>query len=162
MEAELIEMDSKTGHLVLTEEANVDEAIPIGLRKEQSTQAYKETMSMDIENINTLETGNKVNTIKRRPVFEVIDEAYFKGSKIFLDNLMKQCKDNSNEARFIPLEIKNNIKRMEMEQGLYAQVVMLHRKDLKFVAIYRIKNEAKFKFQGQSEKSQRWFDLDFD
>ena len=75
---------------------------------------------------------------------------------------MKECKDNSNEARFIPLEIKNNIKRMEMEQGLYAQVFMLHRKDLKFVAIYRIKNEAKLKFQGQSEKSQRWFDLDFD
>ena len=26
----------------------------------------------------------------------------------------------------------------------------------------RIKNEAKFKFQGQSAKLQRWFDLDFD
>ena len=56
MEAELTEMDSKTDHLVVTEEANVDEAIPIGLRKERSTLAYKETMSMDIENIHTFET----------------------------------------------------------------------------------------------------------
>ena len=33
MEAKLTEMDSKTDHLVVTEEANVDEAIPIYLRK---------------------------------------------------------------------------------------------------------------------------------
>ena len=49
-----------------------------------------------------------------------------------------------------------------MEQGLYAQVVKLRRKDLKFVAANKNKNEAKFKFQGQSARSQRWFDLDFD
>ena len=51
---------------------------------------------------------------------------------------------------------------MAMEQGLYAQVVKLCRKDLKFIASNKNKNEAKFKFQGQSEKSQRWFDLEFD
>ena len=33
MEAELTKMDSKTDHLAVTEEANVDEAIPINLRK---------------------------------------------------------------------------------------------------------------------------------
>ena len=33
MEAELTEIDSKTDHLAVTEEANVDEAIPINLRK---------------------------------------------------------------------------------------------------------------------------------
>ena len=33
-EAELIEMDSKTDHLTVTEEANVDESIPINLKKE--------------------------------------------------------------------------------------------------------------------------------
>ena len=42
---------------------------------------------MDIENINTFETRNKVNTTKRRPIFEVIYEAYFKGSKMFSDDL---------------------------------------------------------------------------
>ena len=51
---------------------------------------------------------------------------------------------------------------MAMEQGLYAQVVMLRRKYLKFVVENKNKNEAKFKFQGQSARSQRWFDIDFD
>ena len=41
IEAELTEMDSKTDHLAVTEEANIDEDIPIDLRKERSTQAYK-------------------------------------------------------------------------------------------------------------------------
>ena len=51
---------------------------------------------------------------------------------------------------------------MSIEQGLYAQVIMLRQKDLKFVATDMIKNEAKFKLQGQSARSQQWFDLEFD
>ena len=51
---------------------------------------------------------------------------------------------------------------MAMEQGLYAQVVKLRHKDLQFVAAYKNKNEAKFKFQGQSARSQIWFDIDLD
>ena len=51
---------------------------------------------------------------------------------------------------------------MEMEQGLYAQVVKIFQKGFKFIAANTIKNEAKFKFQGQSSRSQRWFDLDYD
>ena len=35
---------------------------------------------------------------------------------------------------------------MEMEQGFYAQVVMIIRKGFKFIAENRNKNEAKFKF----------------
>ena len=35
-----------------------------------------------------------------------------------------------------------------MEQGLYAQVVMICRKDLKITEENKNKNEAKFKFQG--------------
>ena len=46
-----------------------------------------------------------MNTIKWGPIFEVMDEAYFKGSKIFSDDFMKKCKDNSNEAQFIPIYI---------------------------------------------------------
>ena len=67
-----------------------------------------------------------------------------------------------NEAQFIPPEIKNNIKRMSMEKVLYAQVFKLCRKDLKFIAADKNKNEAKFKFQGLSARSQSWLDLDFD
>ena len=50
---------------------------------------------------------------------------------------------------------------MATEQGLYEQVVNLRRKDLKCIAENKNKNEAKFKFQVLSAKSQRWFDLEF-
>ena len=43
---------------------------------------------------------------------------------------------------------------MLMEQGLYAQVVKLFRKDLKLIAANKNKREAKFKFQGQYTKSK--------
>ena len=66
MEAELTEMDSRTDNLAVTEQANVDEAIPIYLIKEQNTQAYKETMSMDIEKIDTYKTKTKMNTKKNQ------------------------------------------------------------------------------------------------
>ena len=49
-----------------------------------------------------------------------------------------------------------------MEPGLYAQVVKLRQKYLKWIAENKNKNEAKFKFQGQSARSQRCFDLGFD
>ena len=67
--------------------------------------------------------------------------------------------DNSNESHNIPRDVKNNINRMSMEQGLYAQVIMLRREDFKFVATDENKNEAKFNFQGQSARSQRWFKI---
>ena len=51
---------------------------------------------------------------------------------------------------------------MATEQGLYSQVVMLRWKDLIFNDANKNKNEAKFNFQVQSARSQRWFDLDFD
>ena len=40
---------------------------------------------------------------------------------------MKQCKDIENEAQFMPLEVKK-MKRMAMEQGLYAQVIKLRQR----------------------------------
>ena len=62
-------------------------------------------MSIDIVKINTFEKGNILNTIKWRPIYEVIDEAYFVGSKSFSDDFMQEYKDNSNEAQFIPQEM---------------------------------------------------------
>ena len=35
---------------------------------------------------------------------------------------MKECKDNSNEARDIQREVKNNTKRIAMEQVSYSQI----------------------------------------
>ena len=49
---------------------------------------------------------------------------------------------------------------MAMEHSLYVEVVKLWRKDLLFFAVHRNKTEAKFKFQGQSARSQLWLDLD--
>ena len=74
---------------------------------------------------------------------------------------MQQCKDSENEAQFVPLEMKNNMKPMSMEKGSYSQVVKLRRKDLKLIAADKNKNEAKFKFQGKYARSQRLFDIDF-
>ena len=72
-------------------------------------------MNIDIDKINTFEKRNKKNTIKWRPIYEVTEEAYFKEFEKFPDNFMKQCKDNENDAQFIPLNVrKKNIKRMAM------------------------------------------------
>ena len=90
MEAELTKIESSTDNLAVTEEDNVDEAIPIYLRKEKSTEAYTEKMSKDIHNIDNYETRNKVNTTKWRPIYEVIYEAYIKSSKIFSDDFIKE------------------------------------------------------------------------
>ena len=81
---------------------------------------------------------------------------------MFSDKFIKECMDNSKKAHDIPREVKYNIERMATEQGLCAQVVKLRRKYLKFVATDKNKNEATFKCQCQSARSQRWFDLDFD
>ena len=51
---------------------------------------------------------------------------------------------------------------MLIEQGLYAQVIMICRKYLKIFESNKSKNEAKSKFQGQSARSKCWFDIDYD
>ena len=80
--------------------------------KRTKTKAYLKTMDFNIDKINLFLKRNKVNTKKWRPIYEVIEEAYFKESENFPDDFMQQCRDNTNEARFIPLEVKNNIKLM--------------------------------------------------
>ena len=56
------------------------------------TKAYKETMSQDIENIETYETRTKVNIKQWRPIYEVIDEAYIKEYNISLMILSENVK----------------------------------------------------------------------
>ena len=104
-------MDSLARHdnLAVSEDASVDEAVPIDIRKERNTKAHKEKMGRYIKNIDTYETTTKVNTIKWRPIYEGIDEAYIEESKISPDDFIRYCKNNSNEAQFISAEVKNNI-----------------------------------------------------
>ena len=44
--------------------------------------SVSEKMNIDIENINTFEIINKVNTTQWRKIYEVIEEAYFEESDI--------------------------------------------------------------------------------
>ena len=81
MEDELTKMDSRPDNFSVNEDSSVDEAILIDLRREQVTEEYKDTMSKDIDNIDTYKTRTKVNTTEWRPIYEGLDEAYIKGSK---------------------------------------------------------------------------------
>ena len=72
----------------MAEEANVDEAVTaesnasndmeIDLREERKTQAYKETMNIDIENIHTFEKRNKSYTTQWRTIYEFIEPEFLK------------------------------------------------------------------------------------
>ena len=92
IEAELTELNSRPDNLAVSEDASFDETIPTNLRKEQGIEVYKETTSKDIDNIDTYETGTKVNTTKLRTIYEVIDEAYIKDSKCSLTVLLNNVK----------------------------------------------------------------------
>ena len=50
-------------------------------------------------------------------------------------------------------KVKNILKLMDMEQGLYAKVVMLSIKDFKIPEENKNKNEDQFKFQCLSARS---------
>ena len=69
----MTKMDLTPDHLADSEDEGVDEAIPIHIRKERTTKAYKETMNQDIETIDTYENRTKVNITQWRPIYEVID-----------------------------------------------------------------------------------------
>ena len=64
MEAEMNEVDSIPDHLAVSEDESADEYVPIHIRKERKTKAYKETMSQDIKTIDTCETRTTVNITK--------------------------------------------------------------------------------------------------
>ena len=162
MEAEMKDMGVKQGKNAHSEDDNFDEAIPIQIRKKRTTEAYKEKMNEDIETIDKNDNRTVVQRTKWRPMYEVIDEYYIKSFNIFPDDFITKCKQFPNGPQTISSDVKNNIKRMEMEQSLYAQVIMFRRKDLILDAKDKNKNESKFKFQGQSARSQLWFDLDLD
>ena len=86
---EALEINSKPENLAVTEEANVDETIPIYLQKEQKKQAYKKTMRIDIENINTFEERSEVYTTQWRTIYEVIKENNIKNLIFFQMILLK-------------------------------------------------------------------------
>ena len=145
------EETSNAYNLALSEVANAHEAITAEaeagndmkniLIEEQKKESYKETMNIYFENITTIEKRNKVYTKLSNTIYEVIQQDFVDETDIFTDNFIKHCKNNVNEDHNIPLGVKNSLKRMSMEQGLYAQVVMLRQKDLKITEANKIKIE---------------------
>ena len=57
-------------------------------------------------------------------IYKVIEPNIF-NKPIFPRWFFEKCRDIENEAQFVPLQVKHNIKRMIMEQGLYEKVVKL-------------------------------------
>ena len=84
--------DSRPDNLAVSEDESADESVPIDIRQERETKAYKETTSQDMNNIDNYETIKKVNTTKWRPIYEVIDEAYIEESKLSLRILSDNVK----------------------------------------------------------------------
>ena len=81
-------------------------------------------MKLDIENISS--TGQRIWI----SIYEVIHNDYFKAVKLFPSEFLNQCKNISNEPQNILNEVKADLKKMALENGLYAQVVMISRRGL--------------------------------
>ena len=104
-------------------------------------------MDQDIKFVEKNENSKKMFQNKNwRTIYEVIDTDYNQNSNIFPTDFIAKCKLYPNEPQFITQDVKNNIKRMAIEQSLYAQVIKFRRNDLKFDAADKNKNSSKFKF----------------
>ena len=59
------------------------------IKEEQKTEGYKETVDIDIENINTIEKIHKVYTKIWGTIYEVIQQYVFDEIDIFPDDFIK-------------------------------------------------------------------------
>ena len=88
-------------------------------------------LNIDIENIDKIENIYKNHKGQRRTIYKVIQQEFFDETENLLEKFIKQFKNNANEPFNIPNDVKNNLKRIKMEHGLYTKVVMIHRRGLK-------------------------------
>ena len=91
----------------------------VTIEEEEKTLEYQETMNLDIENIAS--TNQKLWI----SIYEVIDYSYFEIVKLCPTTFLNQCKNNPNELQNIPSEVKAVFKKIAIENGLYAQAVMI-------------------------------------
>ena len=118
MEAEMKAMNEKLVENPFKDDDIFDEAIPIQIRKERTTEAYKDNMNEDVETIEKIRIVNKYFKPKKwRTIYEVIDKYYNENSNIFPDAFIKKCILCPNEPQFISHDVKNNIKHMAMEKS---------------------------------------------
>ena len=81
-------------------------------------------MNLEIENISS--TYQHI----WRSIYEVIHDYHFKAVKFFPSKILNQCKNNPNKPQNIPNEVRSDFRNMALENGLYAQVVMILRRGL--------------------------------
>ena len=85
------------------------------IRKERTTESYKDNMNKDIETIEKNENSKQIfQKTKWRTIYEVIDADQIQNSNIFPTAFIAKCKLYPNEPQFITQDVKNNIKRMAM------------------------------------------------
>ena len=92
METEMKVMNEKLVENPFKDDEKFYEAIPIQIRKERTTEAYKDNMNEDIETIEKNENSKKIfQRTKWRTIYEVIDKDHIENSNIFPDAFIKQC-----------------------------------------------------------------------
>ena len=102
METEMKKINDKLGETPFKDDDNFDEAIPTQIRKDRTTEAYKDNMNEDIETIDKNEDIKQIfQKTKRRTIYEVIDEDYIKNSNIFPDDFIAKCKLCPNKPQTI-------------------------------------------------------------
>ena len=62
-------------------------------------------MTIDVKNINIIEKRHKLYIRQLRTIHEVIQQ-FFDETDIFPDDFINHCKNNSNEAHNISIEVK--------------------------------------------------------
>ena len=93
-------MDLTPENLVDSEDESVYEAIPIRIRKERTTKAYKEKMSQDIETIDKYDNRRKVNIAQWRPIYmrlymNLISKSLIYSLMILSDNVKNKNKNHN-------------------------------------------------------------------
>ena len=77
METEMKVMNEKLVENPFNNDVDFDEAIPIQIRKERTTEAYKDNMNEDIETVEKNENSKQIfQKNKWRTIYEVIDKYY--------------------------------------------------------------------------------------
>ena len=101
------EMNEKIVEKPYKDDVNFDEAIPMQIIKERTTEAYKDNMNQDIETVEKNENSKQIfQKTKWRTIYEVIDTDYIQNSNIFPTSFITKCKLYPNESQFISQDVK--------------------------------------------------------
>ena len=85
-------------------------------------------MNIDIENIDKIENIHNNHKNLGYQSTKLYNKSYLR-TLTFFGVLRKKYNNNANDAYNMQTDVKNNLKRMAMEKGFYAQVFMLRQKD---------------------------------